>query len=328
MDALTDRSSLIVRAPSALDRIESLYLRVLRAALLIVATLLLACAVVWAGFNLTKVLRSPDSVVEKPSLVGSSEIIDQEAPVKAEAHGVPNQQSTLRAERAFYDSFVKRYHELFRTKYEPNQRAGDKKLTLGEFDDLTIATSSRLDAVRRGDLNFAQDKKDLEAFLPVVTEATATQQTADRLARYRSAVKRPIPTQVQRSRTELRRGWDMYSEACENWFEAPIGCPATRRVEVPYTETVNILRYPDGIASPRDVLKGYQDRYFQLLAERRDQNVRAAAEERDAIASGQVAGWSGLWQSVAIAAAFLVLMFFFLLVAIERHQRRQTASLN
>jgi hypothetical protein len=49
MDALAEPSTLTVRSKSALDRIENLYLSVLRAALLIVATIVLICAVAWAG---------------------------------------------------------------------------------------------------------------------------------------------------------------------------------------------------------------------------------------------------------------------------------------
>ncbi|MFL0587740.1 hypothetical protein ACH0BU_14000, partial [Sphingomonas olei] len=62
--------------------------------------------------------------------------------------------------------------------------------------------------------------------------------------------------------------------------------------------------------------------HFQLLAERRERNASEAASQRDEIVRGHAAGWNGLSQSILIAGGFLVLMFFFLLVAIERHQRR------
>ena len=327
MDALAERSTLTVRSKSALDRIENLYLSVLRAALLIVATIVLICAVAWAGYNLSRVLRSPASVVEQPSVVSSSELVEHGAATKADANADIGKPAELRAERAYYDGFVRRYYGLFRTKYQASLRPDDKRLTIGEFDDLTINSAGRLDAVRRGNLDFAQDKRDLEAFLPITADASNSKQTADRLARYRAATKRPVATQVQRTRSETRRGWDTYSENCENWYEAPIGCAVNRRVEIPYNETVTVMRYPAGISSPGDVLKGYQDRYFQLLSERRERNESEAASAREAIVAGQSAGWAGLSQSVLIAGGFLVLMFFFLLVAIERHQRRQTSLL-
>lgn len=324
MDAIPDGSAVLTRSTSTLDRIESLYLRVLRAALLLVATILLVCAAGWAVYSLVRVLRSPESVVEKPSVVSSAEIVEKGAPSKADAARGTSGANDLRGERAYYDAFVKRYYGVYRSRFEPSLRKDDKRLTIGEFDDLTINSAARLGAVRAGDLSFEQDRQDLEAFLPVVTEAAGSSGTAERLARYRTATKRPVATQVQRTRSETRRGWDPFSQNCENWYESPIGCAVTRRVDVPYTETVKVMRYPEGIASPGEVLKGYQDRYFQLLAERRERNGSEAATAREEIVQGQAAGWAGLSQSVLVVGAFLVLMFFFLLVAIERHQRRAT----
>ena len=326
MDALTERSALVVRSNTVLDRFETFYLKVLRAALLAVATILLVCALCWAAVSLVRVMRSPDSVVEKPSVVAPSELTGAEAQ-KAAGTRARNGENGLRSQRAYYDSFVKRYFALYRTKYQPHLRSDDKRLSVGEFDDLTINTAGRLAAIRNGELNFATDKNDLEAFLPVVTQATATQATTARLAKYRLAVKKPTATQVQRTRTETRRGWDSYSTACSGWYESPIGCAVTRRVEVPYTQNVTVMRYPAGISSPNEIIKGYQDRYFELLAQRRSSNRDAAEFERAQIVEGQNAGWTGLTRSVMIAGGFLILMFFFLLVAIERHQRRLTATL-
>ncbi|MDQ0836973.1 hypothetical protein [Sphingomonas faeni] len=324
MDVLTERSGLAVRSSSALDRIENLYLKVLRAALLIVATVLLVCALAWAAYSLSRVVRSPASVVEQPSVVSPSELVEQGSPSKSETGAGVAGQNELRAERAYYDGFVKRYYALFRTKYQPSLRADDKRLTIGEFDDLTINSAGRLNAIRDGSLNYTQDKRDLDAFLPVITEASSSKQSTDQLGRYRTATKRAVTTQVQRTRSETRRGWDTMSQSCEDWYESPIGCAVTRSVDVPYNETVTVMRYPDGISSPGEVMKGYQDRYFQLLSERRTRNESEASSKREAIVEGQVAGWHGLSQSVLLVGGFLTLMFFFLLVAIERHQRRQT----
>lgn len=310
------------RASSALDRIEALYLKALRAALLIAATALLCTAIVWAGVGLVRIVRSPDSVVEKPSTVASSELISATSQDRRKGASTGAKAVDLRGERAFYDDFVKKYFALYRANYQPSQRAEDKKLTAGEFDDLTINTAGRLEAIQRGDLSFATDRQDLMAFLPVVTETSGAASTVERLAKYRTAKKAPTATNVQRTRTESRRGWDTLSTDCSLWYESPVGCPVTRSVEVPYTERVTVMRYPEGIASPTETLKAYQDKYFELLAERRMNNASTAADERQAIADGNVEGWSGLTQSVMIIGGFLLLMFFFLLVAIERHQRK------
>ncbi len=221
MDAIPEHSVLLSRTTSALDRIEALYLKVLRAALLIVATVLLICAAGWAAYSLMRVMRSPDSVVEKPSVVSVAEIVASEASTKTDAPRAGANVDVLRRERAYYDAFVKKYFALYREKFQPSLRGDDKKLTIGEFDDLTINSSARLDAVRSGDLSFEQDRKDLDGYLPIVTQAANSKQTVERLSRYRTATKRPVATQVQRTRVETRRGWDTFSDNCENWYLSP-----------------------------------------------------------------------------------------------------------
>jgi len=319
MDMMRDPAPSRAGAGNLLDRIENLYLRALRGVLLVTATLLLIGAVAWGGLSLVRLLRSPDSVQPEAVRVEAADIAGTPLATAARAsRGEP----VLRNERAFYDGFVKRYYSLYRSRYQPSLRSEDKRLTLGEFDDLTINTTGRLSAVRDGRLDFAADRADLETFLPVVTAASSTRDSIKQLTSYRTARKRPVATQVQRTRTETRSGWDPYSTACDGWYVAPEGCAVTRRVEVPYTTRVAMMRYPDGIASPGEILKGFQDRYFALLQQRREASVADAAARRQDIVDGQAAGRAGLFTAIGIVAAFLVLMFFFLLVAIERHQRR------
>ena len=325
MDNSEDRPPLGARIAGALDRIESIYLKVLRAAVLIVATMLLVWALAWAALSLVRISRSPNSVIVASSAVSSTELLDPQV-ARAAAVSTPDTGNTAE-QRRFYDEFVKRYHGLYRTRFEPQLRRDDKRLSRGEFDDLTIDTGGRLSAIREGRLDFATDRADLEAFLPVVAAASAAKATADKLAQYRTARKERVVSRVQRTRTETRRGWDSLSTNCAYWYESPIGCAVTRRVEVPYTQRVTSTRYPNGISSPNEVLKSYQDRYFSLLAERRRGNAAMADAEREEITLGRITGWAGLSQSVLVAGAFLALMFFFLLVAIERHQRRLSISL-
>jgi hypothetical protein len=82
------------------------------------------------------------------------------------------------------------------------------------------------------------------------------------------------------------------------------------------------MQFPEGTRSHSQLFRSYQDRYFQLLGERRAQNATEAEAARLGIIEGIAKGKLGLRTALAIAAAFLVLMFFFLLIAIERHQRR------
>lgn len=109
---------------------------------------------------------------------------------------------------------------------------------------------------------------------------------------------------------------------CSDWYVSPYGCPATRPVEVPYTETVTKLQYPAGTQSHTQIFKAFQDKYFQLLDERRQANATQAQEEREGILAGVAEGQLSLLTALQIVGGFLALMFFFLLIAIERHQRK------
>ena len=316
-----------IRRATITDRIESIYLSALRVTLLTVATILLVGAVIWAVASVTKIIKSPTSVAEKSSIVTSSEVVNQVSQSSEDKTEKAGEISDLHEKTLYYDNFVKRYFSLFHLKYQPYSRSDDKQLTTGEFDDLTINSSTRLDLIRKGQLDFVSDKKDLETFLPVVSEASSSPVTNDRLKKYLSATKRPVATQVLRFRTESRRGWNAFSQSCASWYESPIGCAVTRRVEVPYNEPVTVMRYPEGLASPSEILKTYQDKYFAMLAERRRVNSEEVTSERQEIITGQAAGWSGLSRSIMVLGGFLLLMFFFLLVAIERHLRLRSTSL-
>lgn len=305
---------------AALDRAEQIYLRLLRASVLVIATILIVAALAWGAISLVKVLRSPDSVTEQSSGVTATEIVNTTAPATGTSAAPMDRKNTAEQQR-FYDDANKRYYAIYKRSFEAFQRGEEKKITASEFDDLMLNTRARLAAVLDGSLDFATDRTDVETFLKVVAEAATSATTRDALGRYKSARKQRVATKVQRTRTERRRGWDSYSSDCAYWYETPVGCAVTRTVAVPYTETVYVMRYPDGIASPSALLKSYQDRYFHLLATRRDDARRAAEAERQSIVEGQVVGWSGLGYAAGLLGSFIVLMFFFLLIAIERHQR-------
>lgn len=322
-----DRAPIAHRASAALDRAERVYLRVLRAAILVIATLLLLYAAWLALSSLYKMSRSTESVIEETASVQPDEITDAQAPSAAKIATKNAEPSVDPATRAFYRDFARRYYNLYRTKFEPYRQADDKQLTLEEFDDSFLNTSERLEAATKGNLNFADDQSDLETMLNVMTEAAATPATSERLARYKAARKVPVKRQVERTRTEYRRGWDSSSTACSDWYETPYGCSVIRPVYTPYTETVTELQFPEGTQSHTQIFRAFQDRYFNLLEERREANAAKAEHERQDILSGFLEGKLSLMTALQVLAGFMILMFFFLLIAIERHQRRIAADL-
>jgi hypothetical protein len=313
------------RIAAVLERAERVYLRVLRVVILLIATLLIVFAGWLVVSSLYKMAQSPDSVEEKAAVVVADELTDAEMPEKETA--VANLGSTTNpAQRGYYISFVNRYYGLFKTKFEPFRQREDKQLTRDQFDDSFVKSTERLKAISTGEMDFERDKADLEALLVVMTQAAAKPQTQQRLQKYRSAKKVQIAKKVQRSRTETRRGWNQYSMDCPGWFNEPVGCAENRQVEIPYTQTVYSQEFPKGTQSHSQIFRAFQDRFFQLLHQRREANAQQAAGERAGILAGIAEGKLSLLTALQILGGFLVLMFFFLLIAIERHQRRAAVT--
>jgi hypothetical protein len=123
----------------------------------------------------------------------------------------------------------------------------------------------------------------------------------------------------------MQSGWDSSSTACSNWYADPVGCSVSRAVPHTYTENVTTLQYPKGTESHTQIFRAFQDRYFDLLQQRRRDNASKAEEQRQNIVSSIADGKMSLVTALELLGAFLALMFFFLLIAIERHQRRISA---
>ena len=315
------RPPLARRASAALEKAEKFYLRVLRAGILIIATLLLLYAAWLAVSSIYKLSRSTDSVVEEQASVSADEITNAEAPA-IEKTVAANEPSQNPEHRRFYDAFAKRYFTIYQAKFERYRQTDDKKLTLSEFDDTYLNTPQRLQAIASGELSFEDDRDDLESLHKVMAEAADKPLTQERLVKYQKARKVPVQQKVERTRTTYRRGWDSYSTACYNWYESPIGCSVMRPVQTNYTETVTKMEYPKGTQTHAQIFRAFQDRYFELLQERREENAAKAERDRQNILAGFIEGELSLVTALQVLGAFMVLMFFFLLIAIERHQRR------
>ncbi|MDP9423991.1 MAG: hypothetical protein M3Q19_14370 [Pseudomonadota bacterium] len=318
------RANWRVRWSNGLDRAEAVYLKILRAAVLLVATGLIAIAI-WLGINgLIKLSRSPASVVEKEAAVSADDLVN--APVVEEQRPESREGQApvpTAATRNAYRDRLNRYFEIYRSRFEPYRQAEDKQLSRDEFDDQYLRTNDRAMSVATGSLNEQTDLAELDRLIAVVGEAAASAKTVEALNRYKRARKVPVRKSVEKFRTELRQGWDSNSTACDDWYYRPYGCPAVRAVSVPYTEQVTVMEFPKGTRSHAAIFNAYHQRYNELLADRRMDNATEAELERQSILEGKIEGGAAIWTAIQIAVGFVVLMFFFLLIAIERHQRKQ-----
>lgn len=309
----------------ALNRAERFYLRLLRGAILIVATGLLLYAAGLALISFYKVTRSPESVQEKEATVAAGELTRAGIPARRDS-GNDGEPEVNPAQRQAYDQFLRAYYQLFRTRFEPFRQSADRQLSLSDFDDTFVNTGTRLTAVSRDDLDFAADQRDLRSLFGVMREASALPETQSRLRAYQRAQRVRVCRNVQRMRTVERPGWDPYSTSCATWYEN-MGCPVTRRVQTPVTERACQMQLPQGTQSHLDIFRAYQNEFYRLLNERRQTNAAEAEAARSSIQQGILEGRLDLGTVLTILASFLALMFFFLLIAIERHQRnRRTAQ--
>lgn len=302
-----------------LDRAEELYLQILRAAVLVIATLLVLFAIGLAAYSLYRVSQSPDSVETAPVAVTAGEIVSAQSKVVAAAAGKPAEN----AEQAkAYQQFVAKYHQLFQKKFESFRQPEDKTLDRGEFDDNFVGSAARLEAISQGDLNFNNDIADLQKLYTAMAKAADLPEAQKRLKAYKAARKSEVCHNVEKTRTTYQRGWDRFSTACTDWYYDPIGCSVMRPVQSTYTDRQCAMEFPKGTQSHLQLFRAFQERYDELLTQRRDDAEVAAEAERQSIIEGIAEGKSGLGVALAVAGAFILLMFFFLLIAIERHQRR------
>ena len=191
-------------------------------------------------------------------------------------------------------------------------------------EDELLSSAQLMDALGYDLQTFADDDKKASAFvlngiyqqqaLAAVTAAMKDPAVVSQLTDYKAAQK----TAQSCSTTYQRRtGWDPYSTACYNWYEYPQGCNVTRSVPVERC----VPAYPQGIVSPR-VAFGRADQEFFRLWTQQTAQVRAEAQaSRDGREATRAQIGPNLLLAVKILSAFLIVMFFFLVVAIERHLR-------
>ena len=317
MNGLVDDSAVHARV-SFLDRLEKLYLSAVRVLALLGATALLVWAAWFVVSGLYKVSRDAALVKEMPATVSAEDVLaiptnDAEATPAAEnaSNGNP-------AAKKYYNGFVSRYYALYQSKFAPFRQATDTALTRKAFDERYVRSSDRIGRAGESSSALEADKAELEALINAMSSAAAAKQTTDRLSAYKKAKREEVKRTIRSTRTETYcREYGYYIEACIDYGVH----------EVPQSRTVTESRLPKGVISPPDLFHAYQDRYFSLLAERRQQNASMASAEQTEIEIGNAVGASRLWTAAYIIGAFVSLMFLFLLIAIERHQRRIARTL-
>ncbi|OYW44278.1 MAG: hypothetical protein B7Z08_02905 [Sphingomonadales bacterium 32-68-7] len=182
-----------------------------------------------------------------------------------------------------------------------------------QFDTAFVNVAERLAAIRDGDLVFSTDRDNLNGLLKIMTDAAALPETKAALSRYKASNRVRVVKQVRRTRNERYcYYYGAYIDECLLWD--------TRRV--PYTANQVTYELPKGVVSHRDLFERYQTNYLGTMSERADGNLSEAALARDEILEANIRGGEQLRSALFAAGSFLAVMFFFLIIAIERHQRK------
>lgn len=298
--------------------VERFYLSALRIILLLLASGLVIGAL-WLGVSgLYQVSRSTASVVQEPATVTATEIADIPVHV-VDKNGSNTKSNSLQAEQNFYRDFVTRYFELYQKKFAQFRKVDDPVVDRASFDTLYVKSADRLESIGRGDLNFEEDKAELNLLLSKMREVAALPQTVNRLMRYR------MTNKIQKSKIVRGTKTEQY---CSYFGYYINQCISYDTREVPYQRTVVETYLPPGVMTPGDLFQAYQDRHFDLLASRRRDNVSKAEAARESIIAGNAEGASRLLRGVMLVGGFLAVMFLFLVIAIERHQRKLVNALD
>lgn len=295
-----------------LARLERLYLAGLRIATLAIATILLIYAL-WLGLSgIWGVSKDAESVEVAQVTVRPDEI----AVLPAEAAETGEEQSAADdaadAAQLYYKGFLDKYYALFQTRFERFKQADDEVLTKEEFDRNFLQIALRLEHIENGDLSLSEDQERLESLFTAMRSAADLEVTKKRLSAYKAAKKKRVETKVTKFRDETY---------CDYYGYYQDECLSYDTRSVPYTETQVSMELPKGVFSYRDLFGSYQDTFIQTLMNRTEQAEIEASNKRGEILTDNEEGSQALALAIKIAGGFLVIMFFFLLIAIERHQR-------
>lgn len=309
------QDSLKARSMAFLVRAESFYLALLRGATLVLATILVVYAA-WLGLSgLYNVSRNASAVKEEPAVVGADEVAKAELGAPALEDDAPTAESikTFNTERSFYGSALDQYFKLYQTKFEVSRKSDDEPMSKSDFGKRFLNADARIASIKSNELNFEQDKADVTSLIKVMTEVAALPETQKRLSSYKSAERTRVEEKINRSREERYCSYyGYYIDECITYD--------TRRVN--YTETKVSMKLPKGVVSHVDLFEAFHRTYLDTLLNRRAENRQKAEAERNAIIAANARGKANLLNAVFVVGAFLALMFFFLLIAIERHQRK------
>jgi hypothetical protein len=161
--------------------------------------------------------------------------------------------------------------------------------------------------------------------LETVSKAAKTKDYADQLVAYRDAKKVNVCTNRTRTRSRVVDAWDRYATWCSGWYISPVGCSTTRTISEPYEERVCEMKFPDDLYAPAELFSYSIERYANV-AQVGLRSAQIDAEEKTAQNHARkMEGQENIGLSGQLFLGFLAVMFLYLFIAMERHNRNLRA---
>lgn len=297
-----------------LDRIESVYLKILRVAGLAVATVCLAAALFFSLDAIWRLAVSTD--VQEEATVIAPDLLLQRLQTSIPPQTAPTDDGVPASVRTAHERFMQgpfaQYHQTYRSVAERYNKEEDELL---DPQMLAAALGYDLESYAAFDdataLLFITDAGYQTQIAEAISAAMASPATTSVLEEYRAAEK---TEQRCTTRSERRQ----VTESCYDWYYGSYSCTRTRNVPVERC----VPAYPEGIVSPLMAFGRADGAFRDLWREESDANAQAANLERMEREATRSQIGPKLLLSLQILAGFLIVMFFFLIIAIERHLRK------
>lgn len=306
-----------------LERVEAAYLQALRVAGLLIATLCLIAALFFAGNALWRLTVSTDVKPEQTAVNTAN--IAQKVVNTEDASTAVSSGSTDTA-RQVHDAFKKdvwpKYYAIYDSAFQNNRNRADSKVS---SDDMMAQMGYDLDTYKQaydaeGEfgseriIRMVTDPSYQSAALKHVTEVMGSNAVKAKLNSYKAATK-----SEQKCSSTPRSVY--VSRICGNYYYS-YECGSTQTVYDRQCEAV----FPDSIITPA-IAFARADVLFAIdwLSDEETKAAIANAEREERMLTRAGIG-PNLQLALVIIAGFFVVMFFFLLVAIERHLRPHKAE--
>ena len=319
-------AALRLRLAGLANKAESRFLSILRYSALAIAAGVLVAAAVFLALGLVRQI-GPDTIHPEGVAVRSDDLQPGEKSVAAKPASVPSKSVISRQVR---ERTLTVYRKKFKSFQRPDTKITDQQVVDLIWSQERIASFNALNPAKLHD-HEAKPLGSVEAVmlnaLAAIDDAATKGSLQKQLAAYRNAKKANVCKDEVRYVSRVVESWNSYATNCPYWYESPIGCPSSRTISEPVVEQVCQMKFPDDLDAPAQVFASAVARYGELAASK----IERARIEADLATATEHAkkleGRANISLSGQLFFGFMAIMFLYLFIAMERHNRSLRALL-